>query len=86
MTAAERQTIREARDKAKRSTFRHTVRQNSYDTLPAVDVARQMVSWVDCPVHGLKVGLDGAGHVIGRCSGCAEESVEAQVLIEGRFV
>lgn len=43
---------------------------------------RTAVYMVRCPVHGLMVGTDAAGRLLGRCSGCAGEAANAQRAIE----
>lgn len=37
---------------------------------------------VACPVHRIKVGLDGEGRLLGRCDGCAADAASAQLAIE----
>lgn len=52
-----------------------------YDTLPTLEEIARMATWVDCPVHGCKVGVDSAGHVVGRCAECATEAAVAEVRL-----
>ena len=90
MTAAEREELRQRVSRARRLQTADDSRArpgfNNYDHIPGADKVRAMVRWVDCPVHGLKVGLDKDGHVLGRCSSCAQEAAAAQALIEAGLV
>jgi hypothetical protein len=87
MIEADRQRVRAARDKHTRhglaydSLGRRRGRHGDPDGLPTVAEARRMTRWVDCPVHGLKVGFDAFG-LIGRCSECAGEAARAITKIE----
>lgn len=44
---------------------------------------RAPVSFVRCPVHGRKVGLDGEGRLLGRCDGCVTEAVQGLKRLKG---
>jgi hypothetical protein len=55
---------------------------NSYAALPTPEQARQMVTWIECPAHGFKVGMDIAGRIVGRCPTCSVHAAQAQKTIE----
>ena len=52
-----------------------------YDFLPSADAARAMRSWVECPVHGSKVGVAADGTILGRCGECMNEVARALAVI-----
>lgn len=54
----------------------------AYELLPSVREARAMVQWIECPLHGQKVGVDRDGKLIGRCAICATHAAQAQAVIE----
>lgn len=54
----------------------------AYELLPTVIAAHRMVTWVECPAHSFKVGLDIDGHLVGRCPTCATHAAQAMKSIE----
>jgi hypothetical protein len=87
VTGAERELVRAARDEEARSHLGYDSlgRLSDHGQLPTVAEARSMTRWVDCPVHGLKVGYDLVG-LVGRCSECAGEAARAIRILEAQDV
>lgn len=54
---------------------------SAYELLPTVDDARLMRSWIECPVHGCKVGVAADGTILGRCGECMNEVARGLAVI-----
>lgn len=68
MNASERQAIKAALDH----------RARVLERIP--ENGRIPIALFSCPAHGSHVGLDGEGHLLGRCEGCIEEAAQGIAL------